>query len=104
MLARVKKDDMVVVLSGSDKGKQSLVLSVQPSDGTALVRGVQIVTRHTKPTRQGQKGSIVKEERPIALAKVMPVCTACKKPCRIQAKTLENGKKVRICSRCQETF
>ena len=46
----------------------------------------------------------VKEERPVALSKVMPVCTACKKPCRIQAKVLDTGKKVRVCHRCKETF
>ncbi|NDD54521.1 50S ribosomal protein L24 [bacterium] len=104
MLARVKKNDTVVVLSGSDKGKQGTVLAVYPQDGAVLVKDVSVVTRHVKPTRQGQKGGIVKQERPVPLAKVMPVCAACKKACRIQAKTLETGKKVRICNRCKETF
>lgn len=104
MLARVKKNDTVVVLSGKDKGKSGLVLAVYPKDDAALVKDVSVVTRHTKPTRQGQKGGIVKEERPVPLSKVMPVCSACKKPCRVQTKALETGKSVRICNRCKETF
>jgi large subunit ribosomal protein L24 len=104
MLARVKKNDTVVIISGSDKGKQGLVLAVYPKDELVLVQDVAIVTRHVKPTRQGQKGGIVKQERPLDLAKVMPVCSACKKSCRVQAKVLETGKKVRICNHCKETF
>jgi len=104
MLARVKKNDTVLVLSGRDKGKQGLVLAVNPKAETAVIQDVSVVTRHIKPTRQGQKGGIVKEERPVPLAKVMPVCVACKKACRIQTKMLETGIKVRICNRCKETF
>ena len=104
MLARVKKNDTVVVLSGKDKGKQSVVIAVYPKEDAVLVKDVAVVTRHVKPTRQGQKGGIVKEERSVCLAKVMPVCSACKKPCRIQVKMLDTGKNVRICNRCKETF
>ena len=104
MLSCVKKNDTVFVLSGKDKGKKGLVISVDPERQLVLVKDVGIVTRHVKPTQQGKKGGIVKEERSVALSKVMPVCTACKKPCRIQAKVLDTGKKVRVCHRCKETF
>jgi len=104
MLARVKKNDTVVVLSGKDKGKQGVVINVYPKDNEVLVKDVSVVTKHVKQTRQGQKGGITKEERPIPLAKVMPLCTSCKKPCRIQVKMLEENKKVRICGRCKEAF
>lgn len=104
MLARVKKNDTVILLSGKDKGKQGSVINVYPSDDTVLVKDTGVVVRHVKPTRTGQKGGIVKEERPVPLAKVMPVCPACKKPCRIQAKVLDTGVKVRICGRCKEAF
>ncbi len=104
MLARVKKNDKVFVLSGKDKGKQGTVLAVYPREDAVLVKDVSVVTRHVKPTKQGQKGGIVKEERSVSIAKVMPVCSACKKPCRIQVKKLDTGKNVRICSRCKETF
>lgn len=104
MLARVKKNDTVVLLSGKDRGKQGLVLAVYPKEDLVLVKDMRIVTRHVKPTKSGQKGGIVKEEQTMPLAKVMPVCSACKKPCRIQAKVLDAGTKVRICNRCKEAF
>lgn len=104
MLARVKKDDTVVLLSGKYCGKQGVVLAVYPQQDLVLVKDMHIVTRHVKPTRAGQKGGIVKDEQPIPLAKVMPICPACKKPCRIQAKVLDGGEKVRICHRCKEAF
>ncbi len=104
MLARVKKNDTVVLLSGKDKGKRSVVLAVYPKEDSVLVKDVQIVVRHTKPTRAGQKGGIVREERPIPLAKVMPICSACKNPCRVQVRFLDTGDKVRICNRCKEAF
>lgn len=104
MLARIKKNDTVLVLSGKDKGKQTEVLAVYPKEDMALVKDVSVVTRHVKPTKQGQKGSIVKEERPVRLSKIMPVCSSCKKACRIQVKALEAGDKVRICNRCKESF
>lgn len=104
MLARVKKNDTVVVLSGKDRDKHSMVISVYPKDAKVLVKDVCVVTRHVKPTRQGQKGGIIREECPIPLSKVMPVCPACKKPCRVQVRMLETGSKVRICNRCKEAF
>jgi len=104
MLARVKKNDTVVILSGKDKGKQELVLAVQPKKQMVLVKDVGVVTRHVKPTQAGKKGGIVKEERSIPLAKVMPICGVCKKPCRMQVKTSDTGKKVRVCHRCKEAF
>jgi large subunit ribosomal protein L24 len=104
MLARVRKNDTVVVLSGKDKGKRGLVLSVYPKKGLALVKDVGIVTRHIKARGDGKKGGIVKEERPVFLDRVMPICSACKKPCRIQAVVLDTGEKVRVCGRCKEAF
>lgn len=104
MLARVKKNDTIVVVSGKDKGKQGNVIAVYPRESEVLVKDVGVVTRHAKQDRRGKKGGIIKEERPVPLAKVMPVCSACKKPCRIQTRMLEAGNKVRICNRCKEAF
>lgn len=104
MLARVKKNDTVVLLSGKDRGKQGMVLAVYPVQDLVLVKDMRIVTRHVKPGKTGQKGGIIKEEQAMHLAKVMPICPSCKKPCRIQAKVLDAGNKVRICNRCKEAF
>lgn len=104
MVARVKKNDSVFVLSGKDKGKKSTVLAISPKDGKVLVKDVAVVTRHVKARKQGDVAGIRKEERFIDVTCVMPMCTSCNKPCRVGSKTLENGKRVRVCVRCKEQF
>ena len=104
MLSRVKKNDTVVVLGGKDKGKKGLVLAVYPKKDLALVKDIGIVVRHVKASGNVKKGGIIREERPVFLDKVMPICSACKKPCRVRAKVLDSGVKVRVCVRCKEAF
>src|SRR3990172_8670392 len=102
MLARVKKNDTVLILSEKVNVKIRQLIFVYPKDDAVLVKDVNVVTRHIKQTQKGKKSGIVKEERPVPLAKVMPVCSACKKPCRIQSKTLDEKNKVKICNRFKE--
>ena len=104
MVARVKKNDTVFVLWGRDKGKTGSVIQVKPKKKKILVKDVAFVTRHVKPRRAGEQGGIKKEESFIDEGKVMPVCTACKKPTRIRSKVLETGKRSRVCVRCKEIF
>lgn len=104
MVARVKKNDSVFVLSGKDKGKKGTVLAISPKDGKVLVKDVAVVTRHVKARKQGDVAGIRKEERFIDVTRVMPMCTSCNKPCRVGSKTLEDGKRVRVCVRCKEQF
>ena len=96
----IKKDDLVVVLSGKDKGKQGKVLEVQPKAGKVIVEKVNVVSRHTKPRKQGDQGGILKKEAPIYACKVQRVCPKCNKPTRPAPKLLEGGKKVRVCKKC----
>jgi len=100
----VKTGDTVVVLSGKDRGKQGKVLSASPKNGTVVVQGVNIASRHTKPRRQGETGGIIKKEIPIRACKVMRVCPKCQKPTRVRHKILEDGKKVTVCVKCGETI
>ncbi len=106
MLSRIKKNDTVVVLSGKDKGKQGQVIAVDYKKNKVLVKDVAIVSRHVKARSGGEKSRIVKEESLVPLCKVMPVCPACKKACRVRVKFLDEKQstKSRICSRCQESF
>jgi len=104
MVARVRKGDVVKVLSGKDKGKQGSVLMISPKKDKVLVKDVAVVTRHMKPRRQGEPGTIQKKESYIMLSKVMPVCGSCNKPCRINTKLLDEGKRVRLCNKCKEIF
>jgi len=96
----IKKDDLVVVLSGKDKGKQGKVLEVMPKSGKVIVEKINMVSRHTKPRRQGEVGGIIEKEAPIYACKVMRVCPKCNKATRPAHKLLADGKKVCVCKKC----
>jgi large subunit ribosomal protein L24 len=104
MLARIKKDDLVIVVSGKDKGKQGHIVAIDHKKERVLVKGVGITTRHIKARRQGEKSRISKEESYVPFCKVMPICPSCKKRCRRQVRLLDEGKRVRVCHRCKEAF
>lgn len=99
---RIKKNDKVKVLAGKDRGKIRKVLSVDRKHNRVLVENVNMVKRHQRPGPQSRQGGIIEGEAPIHASNVMVMCGKCAKPARIQAKRLEDGKKVRICSKCKE--
>ncbi len=96
----VKKDDIVVVLAGKDKGKQGKVLRADPKNGKVVVEGVNVASKHTKPRKQGEEGGILKIETPIYACKVMRVCPKCGKPTRKAHKIQADGTKVTVCKKC----
>lgn len=100
----VRKQDTVMVISGKDKGKIGEVVSVLPKTNKVLVKGVNLVTKHQKPSRENMQGGIVHKEAPIYSSKVMLYCTKCKSVTRISHKVLDDGTKVRVCKKCGETF
>ena len=95
----VKKGDTVVVLSGKDKGKQGKVLGTVPREAKVVVEGVNMVTCHVKPRKQGETGGIVQREAALYASKVQVVCPKCRKGTRVAHK-IENGKKSRVCKHC----
>ena len=99
MSMNVKKGDTVVVLSGKDRGKQGKVLGTVPADGKVVVEGINMVTCHVKPRKQGETGGIVKREAALAVCKVQVVCPKGSKATRVSYK-IENGKKTRVCKKC----
>ena len=99
MAMSVKKGDTVVVLSGKDKGKQGKVLGTVPCEDKVVVEGVNMVTCHVKPRKQGETGGIVNREAALYASKVQVVCPKCKKGTRVAHK-IENGKKTRVCKHC----
>ncbi len=101
-MARIKKNDKVLVLSGKSKGSTGTVIKCLPSKNKVLVSGVNLVTKHLKARKQGDVAGIKKEELPLSVSNVMPICSSCKKACRINMKKIEDGKKVRVCNRCKE--
>jgi large subunit ribosomal protein L24 len=96
MAARIRRGDTVEVISGSNKGVRGEVLRVFPRANRALVAGVNIATKHTKPRGMGQPGGIVREEAPIHLSNVMLVDPKSEKRTRVGFRILEGGQKVRV--------
>ena len=96
MAARIKKGDQVVVITGADRGRRGEVLQVMPKDERALVRGMRIVRRHTKPSGMGQPGGIIDKESPIHLSNLMLVDPKSDKPTKVGFRVLEGGRKVRV--------
>jgi large subunit ribosomal protein L24 len=94
MAAKIRKGDKVIVLTGRDKGRTGEVFEVRPSEGTALVRGVNMVKRHQKQTAS-QEGGIVSKEAPVHLSNIAYLGKD-GKPTRIGFKIHADGKKVRI--------
>lgn len=98
---RVRRNDTVVVLSGKSKGRTGRVLRVYPSEGRAIVEGVNFVRKHTKANPQKNiKGGILEREASVNASNLMIVCGECGKPARVGHKILDDGKKVRTCRRC----
>jgi ribosomal protein L24, bacterial/organelle len=95
----VRRDDTVIVISGDDKGKKGKVVEVAPKEGKVIVSGVHVVSKHTKPRKQGDSGGIIKVDGPIYADKVMPYCSKCDKGVRVKQKISDN-KKIRVCAKC----
>ena len=95
----VKRDDTVIVISGDDKGKKGKVLEVSPEEGKVIVEGINIVTKHAKPRRQGETGGIVKVEGAMYADKVQLYCDKCGKGVRVKH-TMDGDKKIRVCAKC----
>ena len=100
----VKTGDTVEIISGKDKGSKGKVLAVSPKEGKVIVEGLNMVTKHVKPRREGEQGGIVKAEGALYACKVMPVCPKCGKGVRTGSVIKENGKKVRVCKKCGAEF
>lgn len=97
--AHVKKGDLVQVLAGKDRDKRGKVLQVLAKDGKVVVEGINIIKRHTRPTRERPQGGVVERPAPMPISKVAVVCPACDRPTRIGH--TDNGEtRVRVCKRC----
>jgi large subunit ribosomal protein L24 len=99
---RIRKDDKVKVIAGKDKGKIGKVLRVNRKKNRVLVENVNMVKRHAKPSAQNRQGGIIEGESPIHWSNLMLMCGKCMAPTRIKMQRLDDGKKVRACSKCDE--
>ena len=88
----IRKDDKVVVIAGNDKGKEGLVLEVLPAKNKVIVEGVNMITKHSKPSAANPEGGISKTEAPLHLSNVMLLDPASGKPTRVGRKLNDKGK------------
>ncbi len=98
----VRKNDSVIVVTGKDRGKKGRVLKVFPKQNRVVIEGVNFIKRHTRPNpRANIKGGIVEREASMHASNVQIVCPECGAPTRIGRQLLGDGRKVRICRKCE---
>lgn len=103
-MARIRKGDVVTVLSGKDKGKTGKVLRMLPEREKALVERINLLKHFERRSQQNPKGGIVEREGAIALAKLTLQCQKCRRPARIGWAVTPAGDKQRICRRCKDVL
>jgi large subunit ribosomal protein L24 len=100
----LRKNDMVQVISGEYKGKTGRIMKVFPDKDKAIVEGINMVKRHTRPNPKNQQGGILEKEASIHLSNLMLLCPKTGKPTRIGVSILENGKRVRFSKKAKESI
>ncbi len=104
MAAKIKKGDTVIVLTGKDKGQKGEVIKAFPEENRVLVSGVNIKSRHTKPSQADPQGGIKRNEAPIHVSNVAHVDPTSGKPTRVGFKIDDKGRKVRVAKRSGESI
>lgn len=97
---KIKKGDQVQIIAGKDRGKRGKVLSVVSLKGKVVIEGLNIVKRHKRPRKEGEKGQRVEIPAPLNISNVMLICSHCGKLTRVGYR-MENEKKFRICKQCK---
>ncbi len=98
----IRKNDNVLVITGKNRGARGRVLKIDPTKNRLVVEGVNIIKRHTKPNPQKNiKGGVVEREASIHASNVQLLCPECGKQTRVGRKILGDGRKVRICRKCE---
>ena len=103
-MRKIKKDDMVVVMKGKDKGKKGKVLITYAHANRGLIEGINLCKKHKRRTRDDQKGGIISTEAPLSLANVMLFCKSCNKAARVGFMYLKDNTKARFCKSCKEAI
>ncbi len=100
----IKKNDLVMVVSGKEKGKSGRILRVLPEKEKVIVEKINFVKRHARPHGKQRQGGILEKEAPLHLSNVMLLCAKCNKPVRVGHQIVEGDKKARYCRKCGEIF
>lgn len=99
----LRKNDLVMVIAGKEKGKTGKILKMITDQEKALVEKLNLVKKNQKPTQQNPRGGVIEKEAGIHLSNLMLFCSSCSKPVRISRKIVD-GNKVRVCKKCDSVF
>lgn len=97
---KIRKNDNVIMLSGKDKGKTGKVIAVFLKERKVIVESLNLIKKHVRARKQGQKGQIINKERAVSVSSVALICKSCGKPTRVGYKVIGENK-VRICKKCK---
>jgi len=103
-MQKIKKNDIVQIAKGKDKGKQGKVISIIEDGARAIVEGLNLSKKHKRQSRQDQKGGIISIEMPLSVSNLMIFCKHCSKPSRVGSMILKDGTKARFCKACKEAL
>jgi len=98
---KIRKDDIVLIISGKDKGRKGKVIEALPKEAKVIIENINLRKKHIKPRKSGEKGQIVELPGPLNVSNVKIVCPRCSKAARVGYK-LEGKKKFRICKKCNQ--
>ena len=98
----IRKNDIVTVITGEERGKTGKVLDVNTASGRVLVEGVNFIRKHLRRSQQHPHGARIQKEASLHLSNVRIVCQSCNKPTRAISKKLEDGDRARICKKCRQ--
>jgi large subunit ribosomal protein L24 len=98
---KIKKGDQVLIIKGKDRGRVGKVIKALPKENRVVIEGLNLVKKHIKPRREGEKGKIIEIPRPIPVNNVKLICPHCSKATRIGYK-FEGQEKYRYCKKCQK--
>jgi large subunit ribosomal protein L24 len=97
---KLKKGDKVLVVSGKDKGKTSKITKALPRSRKVVVEDVNVKKKHQRSKKEGQKGQVIQIAMPVDVSVVKFLCTKCDRATRVGYRVSEDGKKMRICKKC----
>ena len=100
---KIKKGDTIYILAGKDRGKSGKVLRITDNGERALIDGLNMYKKHSRPKRQGEKGEIVSVPRPLQISNIAVACSSCSRGVRVGFR-VEGKKKTRFCKRCKNTI
>ncbi|MDP2874070.1 MAG: 50S ribosomal protein L24 [bacterium] len=100
---KIHTGDKVKVISGKEKGKDTVVKLALPKENKVVAEGVNVAKKHVKPSARNKQGGIVEITRPLPVSRVMLLCPKCNQPTRVGLR-LEGGKRYRVCKKCQAAF